>query len=277
VVVESLDAPGFADARSDAIPVILGADVSSTASASGFAAAIDGPLGAQMLTWEYAIVVAGRQIGINPFDQPDVESAKAAARGLLDAPARDDDSSAHATFGGITASGAASVIDDATSLTDVLARFLATAPESGYVAVQAYLDRLTDDAARLRAIIARKTGLQTTFGWGPRFLHSTGQYHKGGHPNGVFLQITGDASEAGERQGRHDEVAGPPSAAPSEQPDTATVDLAVPGRPYTLAVLQAAQAAGDAQVLRDHGRPVLTLHLADRAAGLDAIAAALQG
>jgi glucose-6-phosphate isomerase len=247
VVVESLDAPGFADAGSDAITVILGADVPGTVAASGYGAAVGGPLGAQMLTWEYAIVVAGRLIGINPFDQPDVESAKAAARGLLDAPATTGGGAAQVAFDGITANGPAEVVDGAGSLAELLDRFVATAPEHGYVAVQAYLDRLTDDAARLRAIVARKTGLQTTFGWGPRFLHSTGQYHKGGHPNGIFLHITGAVGE----------------------------DLAVPDRPYSLAVLQAAQAGGDAQVLRDHGRPVLTLHLADRAAGLDAIAAAL--
>src|SRR6185437_9793411 len=103
-----------------------------------------------------------------------------------------------------------------------------------------YLDRLTDDAARLRAIVAERSGLQTTFGWGPRFLHSTGQYHKGGHQNGVFLQVTGAVVE----------------------------DLAVPDRPYTLGVLQHAQALGDGQVLAEHGRPVLRLHLTDRAAGL---------
>lgn len=249
VVVESPQAPGFTDAGSDAITVVLGDDLPSAVAASGYGVAIDGPLGAQMLAWEYAIAVAGRLIEINPFDQPDVESAKAAARGLLDAPAQGDDSRPHAAFGGITATGPESVIDGSASLSEVLQRFLATAPDHGYVAVQAYLNRLTDDAARLRAIVARRTGLQTTFGWGPRFLHSTGQYHKGGHPNGIFLQITGDTS----------------------------TDLAVPDRPYTLAVLQAAQAGGDAQVLRDHGRPVLTLHLADRAAGLDEIAAALGG
>jgi len=247
VVVESVDAPGFADAGSDAISVILGDDLPGVAAASGYGAAIGGTLGAQMLTWEYAIAVAGRLIGINPFDQPDVESAKAAARGLLDAPAQTGGVLPRAEFGAITATGAADVVGGATSLPEVLDRFLATTPEHGYVAIQAYLDRLTDDAQRLRALVARKTGLQTTFGWGPRFLHSTGQYHKGGHPNGVFLQITGDTAG----------------------------DLAVPDRPYTLAVLQAAQAGGDAQVLRDHGRPVLTLHLAERAAGLDAIASAL--
>jgi glucose-6-phosphate isomerase len=107
--------------------------------------------------------------------------------------------------------------------------------------VQAYLDRLDDaSAALLRAELARRTGLQTTFGWGPRFLHSTGQYHKGGHQNGVFLQVTGAVPE----------------------------DLAVPDRPYTLGVLQHAQALGDGSVLADHGRPVLRLHLTDRVAGL---------
>jgi glucose-6-phosphate isomerase len=115
------------------------------------------------------------------------------------------------------------------------------APDFGYIAVQAYLDRLDDaSTALLRADIARRTGLQTTFGWGPRFLHSTGQYHKGGHQNGVFLQITGAVEQ----------------------------DLPVPERPYTLAVLQHAQALGDGSVLADHGRPVLRLHLTDRVAGL---------
>jgi glucose-6-phosphate isomerase len=249
VVVESMTAPGFADAGRDAICVLIGDDDPTAAAASGYAAAVGGPLGAQMLAWEYAIAVAGRLIGINPFDQPDVESAKAAARGLLDAPAGGDGPEPGAEFGGLAVTGPESVVDGAASLADVLELFLATAPQRGYVAVQAYLDRLTDDAARLRAIIARRTGLQTTFGWGPRFLHSTGQYHKGGHPNGIFLQITGSVAE----------------------------DLAVPDRPYTLAELQTAQAGGDAKVLRDHGRPVLTVHLSDRAAGLDTIAAALEG
>lgn len=250
VVVESAAAPGFADGGTDAIGVVLGADVAGPRPASGYGAAIAGPLGAQMLTWEYATAVAGRIIGINPFDQPDVESAKAAARALLDAPAGGEEPAADTvsvTLDGITANGAAGVIAGCGSVAELLERLFAAAPPHGYVAVQAYLDRLTDDAARLRALVARRSGLQTTFGWGPRFLHSTGQYHKGGHPNGVFLQIMGSVAE----------------------------DLAVPDRPYTLASLQAAQAGGDAAVLRAHGRPVLTLHLTDRAAGLDAIAAAL--
>ena len=115
--------------------------------------------------------------------------------------------------------------------------------------MQAYLDRLADaSAVVLRPEIARRTGMQTTFGWGPRFLHSTGQYHKGGHQNGVFLQLTGAVEE----------------------------DLAVPDRPYTLGILQLAQALGDGQVLAEHGRPVLRLHFTDRAAGLAHLVKALQ-
>jgi glucose-6-phosphate isomerase len=87
-----------------------------------------------------------------------------------------------------------------------------------------------------------------TFGWGPRFLHSTGQYHKGGPPQGVFLQIT--CTEAD--------------------------DLDIPGRPFTFGTLIAAQAAGDASVLAAHGRPVLRLHLTDPASGVPALVGLLR-
>ena len=119
---------------------------------------------------------------------------------------------------------------------------LAALPEQGYVAVMAYLDRHEDARlAQVRDPLAKRAGRPVTFGWGPRFLHSTGQYHKGGPSSGVYLQVT---------------------AAPGE-------DLEVPGRPFTFGQLIAAQAAGDAQVLEEHGRPVLRLHLSDRAAGLE--------
>ena len=244
VAVEGIDAPGFADAGSDATPVAIGpaqgaAKISTT-----------GPLGGLMLLWEYATSTAGRLLGINPFDQPDVEAAKVAARSLLDKPAGSDEKDTpiatdgvidiHASDGWLP-SGVDTVAGAVKALVDA-------APEFGYLAVQAYLDRLDDaSAALLRPELARRTGLQTTFGWGPRFLHSTGQYHKGGHQNGVFFQITGVVEE----------------------------DMAVPDREYTLGSLQHAQALGDGQVLAQHGRPVLRLHLNDRAAGLAALVAAL--
>ncbi|HEY0166229.1 MAG TPA: glucose-6-phosphate isomerase [Jatrophihabitans sp.] len=254
VVVESPQAAGFADAGPDAILVSLGGDRESVEPPSGWGAAVSGPLGAQLLLWEYATAVAGRVIGINPFDQPNVEEAKKQARALLDAPEQAAQERPALTDGAVEVFSAGFDLAGASTLADALQAFLAAAPERGYVSIQAYLDRHADaTAADLRPAVARRTGLQTTFGWGPRFLHSTGQYHKGGHPNGVFLQLTADASQ---------ETGG---------------DLAVPDRPYTFASLQRAQAAGDATVLADKGRPVLHLHLTDRAAGIGQLLQALQG
>ncbi len=243
VVVEGLDAVGFADAGPDAVLAIIGEYDESVRPTSGFGAAVGGPLGAQMLLWEYATAVAGRLIGIDPFNQPDVESAKIATRALLDAPAGGDSDSPALELDGIDVYGDPTVVGGATDLSGVLAAFLATAPERGYVSIQAYLDRMVDEAAGLRPLVAEKTGLQTTFGWGPRFLHSTGQYHKGGHPNGIYLQIMGATGD----------------------------DLDIPEQPFSFASLQLAQARGDGSVLSDHGRPVLGLYLHDRDTGLDRI------
>ena len=111
----------------------------------------------------------------------------------------------------------------------------------GYVSVQAYLDRIgLPEYAGLREVLARRTGRPVTLGWGPRFLHSTGQYHKGGPGTGVYLQLTSDPVD----------------------------DLPVPGRDFTFGEFIASQAAGDAHVLREHGRPVLRLHLADPSTAL---------
>lgn len=247
VVVESPDAPGFVDHGGDATVVTVGPAVGNAQIAA------EGTLGGQFLLWETAIALAGRLIGINPFDQPDVESAKQATRDLLadagsgSGPAPDE---APALVDGPVEVRGGSWLGSPATLVEAIQALVNTAPEHGYLAVQAYLDRLDDASAGvLRAELASRTGLQTTFGWGPRFLHSTGQYHKGGHQNGVFLQITGSVAD----------------------------DLAVPDQPFTFGQLQHAQAAGDAQVISDHGRPVLRVHLADRAAGLVALANAVAG
>ncbi len=248
VVVESAQAVGFADAGPDAILIHLGEYDEAYPPASGWGVAVSGPLGGQMLLWEYATAVAGRIIGINPFDQPNVEEAKKQARALLDAPDAADADEPALTDGAVQVYPTGFELAGADDLAGALRAFFATAPEHGYVSVQAYLDRHADaSAADLRPAVAGQTGQQTTFGWGPRFLHSTGQYHKGGHPNGVFLQITADCEQ----------------------------DLAVPDRPYSFASLQRAQAAGDAAVLAGKGRPVLHLHLTDRAAGIGQLLRAL--
>lgn len=244
VVVEGPDAPGFADAAEDATAVAIGAPGRSAAIATS------GSLGGLVLLWEYATAVIGRLLAISPFDQPDVEAAKKAARALLDAP-QAGAAQPSLVDGPVEVYAPDSrSLEGVSTLSQALRVFLSTAPEFGYLAVQAYLDRLADASAiMLRAELARRTGLQTTFGWGPRFLHSTGQYHKGGHQNGVFLQITGAVE----------------------------TDLEVPDRPYTLGTLQLAQALGDGQVLVDHGRPVLRLHFTDRAAGLAHLVDAVEG
>ncbi len=212
---------------------------------------VSGTLGAQLLLWEVATAAAGRLLDINPFDQPDVESAKKAARALLDqgmgaaeAPAATDGAVEIRSLGGEWLGDAKTVGDALTALFDQLDA------TRGYVAVMAYLDRIADAAlADVRPVLARHTQRPTTFGWGPRFLHSTGQFHKGGPATGVYLQIT---------------------TAPHE-------DLAIPGREFTFGDFIASQAAGDAQVLAAQGRPVLQLHLTDHDAGLRQVGEALSG
>jgi glucose-6-phosphate isomerase len=246
VVVRNPAAPGFADAGPDATLVAIGPEESSAAAA----VTVTGSLGGQLLLWEYAIAVVGRLLGINPFDQPDVETAKVAARAQLDAAHK---SAARPAPAFVEGDVAVYPVGDwlpasVATLSDALQALITATPARGYLAVQAYLDRIADaSAAVLRTELARRSQLQTTFGWGPRFLHSTGQYHKGGHQNGSFLQVTGAVG----------------------------TDIPVPGTAFTLGDLQQAQALGDADVLAAHGRPVLRVHLLDRAAGLVALAHAL--
>ncbi len=240
VVVEA-GAPEAIRPAEDVLVVHL---VAGTAQApEGPRVAVSGPLGAQMLVWEFATAVAGRLLGIDPFDQPDVESAKKAARGMLDAtPTAEDPAFVDE---GVEVRGTPGLLDGADTLAGAVDALLRSLETDGYLAVTAYLDREADAGlASVRHELAVRTERPVTFGWGPRFLHSTGQYHKGGPPQGSFLQITSAP-------------AGP--------------DVDVPDQPFSFGRLIAAQAAGDAQVLAEHGRPVLRLHLTDRAAQLPAV------
>ncbi|PTT21260.1 glucose-6-phosphate isomerase [Microbacterium sp. HMWF026] len=196
---------------------------------------VSGSLGAQFVVWEYATAIAGRLLGINPFDQPDVESAKQAARGLLDA--QPAPTAPALVLDGVEVRVSDPALAAGGTLASVLDALWARVPADGYVGIQAYVDRgELGQLSGLRELVAADSGRPTTFGWGPRFLHSTGQYHKGGPATGVFLQIL-------------------------ERTD---VDLEIPGRPFTFGQLIQAQAAGDASVLAEgHGRPVVTLTLTD--------------
>ncbi|MBA2573352.1 MAG: glucose-6-phosphate isomerase [Nocardioidaceae bacterium] len=253
VAVEGVDAPEISREAPDVVVALLtGEDTAGADTTKEDAPGVDvgakpvvsvsGTLGAQFLLWETATAIAGRIIGINPFDQPDVESAKKAARGLLDEQPETD----HATLteAGIEVRGSQGLLDNVDSLSTAVDNLLAKLGDDGYLAVMAYLDSQRDSTlAALRATLSRRTNRPVTFGWGPRFLHSTGQYHKGGPGQGVFLQITCDE----------------------------TRDIDIPERAFGFGTLIAAQAAGDAKVLADHDRPVLRLHLLEPESGVDAL------
>ena len=145
------------------------------------------------------------------------------------------------TFAPDLTDGAVQIFGTGNSATDAITQMIANIPTDGYIAIMAYLDRKDDAAiAELRAILADKSGRPVTFGWGPRFLHSTGQFHKGGQQNGFFMQITGDV----------------------------TKDIAIPGQSYGFKTLVAAQALGDGKALASRKYPLLRFNLTNRAAGI---------
>lgn len=249
VVVEAPDSPGVTGP--DVLTVSYGGALPPGAVPGGGVRpdlAVNGPLGAQFLAWEYATAVAGVVLGIDPFNQPNVTESKENTNRILTAgaPVESPTFVDGAVQGYWSAPGGAAPQD----LPGALRLLLDGLGDDGYLAVMAYLDRFGDAAAaQVRPALAAVTGRPVTFGWGPRFLHSTGQYHKGGPQVGSFLQITGAVDE----------------------------DLPVPGKPYSFGELQAAQAAGDREALTGRGRPLLRLHLTDRAAGVAQLLAAARG
>jgi transaldolase/glucose-6-phosphate isomerase len=172
-----------------------------------------GGLGAEFFRWEFATAVAGRILGVQPFDQPNVEEAKRATKEILEGDARD------------------------TPATDDLEPLLASLEDHDYVAIQAFVDptREAEEALeRVRLAIRDRHTVAVTVGFGPRFLHSTGQLHKGGPDTGAFVQVV-DA----ERQ----------------------TDVPIPGADYTFGQLIDAQALGDLHALRARDRRVARVHM----------------
>ena len=189
-------------------------------------------LGAEFYRWEYATAIAGRLLNLHPFDQPDVQSAKDMTDRALEQylaqgvwPAADTDAS--------------------------LSALLAQAQGGDYLAILAYLPdtpAIGESIDNIRRQVAEKYGIATTAGFGPRYLHSTGQLHKGGPNSGLFLQLTADHA----------------------------TEIPIPGRPYNLNALADAQAAGDLQALRNRGRRAIRIHLGqDPAAELRRLSAEL--
>jgi hypothetical protein len=236
VVVETPTATG--STGEDVLTVTMGGALAPGQVPGGGAiphVTVNGPLGAHFLVWEAATAFAGSLLRINPFDQPNVTESKENTQKIL-ASGRPEQEPLFVEGSIEVHSEAAGV----TTLDGALSWLVDQIPPAGYLAVMAYLDRFGQaSVADVRPGLAQASRRAVTFGWGPRFLHSTGQYHKGGPQVGAFLQITGAVQ----------------------------VDLDVPGRPYTFGQLQAAQAAGDRQALAGRGRPLLWLHLTNREDG----------
>ena len=148
------------------------------------------PLGAQFLGWEYATAVAGWALKINPFDQPNVQESKDNTGRILESgPAAPEPAFVEARW---RCYATAELLGRREDAAGALPALLAAVPDRGYLAVMAYLDRLRDaSAADVRGELAGGSARPVTFGWAPRFLHSTGQHHKGGPQIGAFLQVTG--------------------------------------------------------------------------------------
>ncbi len=203
-------------------------------------------LGAEFFRWEIAVAVAGSHLGLDPFDQPDVEAAKVAARDLTQEveetgalPRESPFYAEHGVelFADRDEAAALFLATDERSLGGLLAAHLDRARPGDYVALCAFLEMSPENEAamaELRDAISRTTGVASTLGFGPRFLHSTGQAHKGGPASGLFLQLT----------------------------DKPTADLQIPDRRLTFGQVIASQARGDFQVLTERGRRVLRIHLA---------------
>ena len=199
-------------------------------------------IGAEFFRWEFAVAAAGAILGIDPFDQPDVEFAKELARQRMAAPAAPPASG--------PAPGAIVPVD---SVGISLGPWLKSRSVGGYGAIQAYLAPTPETEGaltELRSILRRRLRLTTTLGFGPRFLHSTGQLHKGGPPGGLFLQLV----------------------------DHPHADVPVPETSYSFGRIISAQAGGDADALRQRGRTVLTVDLgSDPVEGIGRLGRALRG
>ena len=197
---------------------------------------IVGDLGEHFIFWEWVTALLGAGLEIDPFNQPNVTEAKLATSELLG-----QWKGVLPEFVAPNAEEGISIFGAESSVLESLRSFIKNVPTGGYISIQAYLDRRDDQTiASLRRILSEKTGVPVTFGWGPRFLHSTGQFHKGGQQNGAFLQITGACLK----------------------------DFEIPQAGFSFQTLLMAQALGDFQALEKRKFPLLRLHLEDRSAGI---------
>lgn len=242
-IVSSANSVAF-DHADDVLHVYLHGGNTALPQTAGPSVTVSGSLAAQFIVWEYAVAVACRRIGVNPFDQPDVEASKQAAKNLLAAEHSSASSERCTTDGPITVAAYGSWIDHSkvTCLESAIDALREVAAERSYVAINVFADRNThrDVAAPLQQTITDIFHRPTAFGWGPRFLHSTGQAHKGGPAEGIFIHVLAGSVN----------------------------DIRIPGLNHTGGEQLAAQATGDARVLAERGRPVVMVTVDDPSEGL---------
>jgi transaldolase/glucose-6-phosphate isomerase len=215
-------------------------------------------LGAEFFRWEMAVAVAGALMGIDPFDEPNVQESKDNTRRLLEINERQGrlpEGDAILTSDGLALFGDAEALSRAGSegtLQSALHALFSTVNAGDYVAMLAYMPSTGEQEELLldaRVAIRDALKVATTFGYGPRFLHSTGQLHKGGANRGVFIQITSDPKR----------------------------DLPIPDEEFTFGTLIRAQALGDLQSLQKHGRRAIRLHIrGDLSEGVEHVRAAIR-
>jgi glucose-6-phosphate isomerase len=204
--------------------------------APGAQLSVNAELGEHFLFWEWVTALMGAALEIDPFNQPNVTEAKEATSAVLK-----EWNNLLPPLVAASVDGYVEIFGDGNTLTAALKNLIATTDSDGYIAVMAYLDRKDDLAiSELRSILSEKSGRPVSFGWGPRFLHSTGQFHKGGQQNGSFLQITGNCK----------------------------TNFEVPGRDFNFGTLLMAQALGDSHALAARKYPLLRLNLLERSAGI---------
>ena len=246
--IEQLIAESTGKSQTGRLPIAIEsatAAISGSALRIGFAESknsdltVQGTLGEQFITWEWVTALLGYLLKVDPFNQPNVTEAKERTGALLSTWSNGKVPHFTSAYSDDLLEIHGSSKSD--SLQGQLRDFFAKSDQCHYVAIMAYLARgIDDEALELRSLIAEKSEKGTTFGWGPRFLHSTGQFHKGGQHNGAFLQITGEND----------------------------VDIAIPGQSFSFHTLLMAQALGDGEALADRNFPVLRIHLKERKAGI---------
>jgi glucose-6-phosphate isomerase len=246
--IEQLVAESTGKDQKGRLPIVIetrDSKVSGSALSIGFGNGegdlnINASLGEHFILWEWVTALLCRSLGVDPFNQPNVTEAKERTGKLLNDWSKNKKPTSQPVFE--TEELAIYGVSTATELPDILRDLIAHSDK--YLAIMAYLNREADvEILKLREAIASRKDIGVTFGWGPRFLHSTGQFHKGGANNGGFLQITGDCAS----------------------------DIQIPGQDFSFSDLLMAQALGDGEALSSRDFPVLRIHLKNRALGITSL------